>query len=79
MISGYHKAKVWEPSFLVSILYLHLFIASMCGYTYANAHLRRSEDNLQDSILSFYQVGSESWVLGSSSELVRVLTCKPSH
>lgn len=79
MTLEYHKGKVWEPSFFVCILYLHLFIASMCGHTFANAYLRRSGDNLQDSILSFYQVGPGSWVLRSSSELVRVLTCKPSH
>lgn len=36
---------------------IYLFVISVCGSQHVTVHVRRSEDDLQESVLFFYQVG----------------------
>jgi hypothetical protein len=58
-IFSYFFLVSFPPLFYLSIYLSHIFICDMCvhAHVYAIAHVCRSEDSLQELVLSFYHVG----------------------
>lgn len=52
---------VWWMSVYVVCVSVHICVRAVCEHAHTTVHTWRSEDNIQESVLSFHSLGPRNW------------------